>query len=152
MLRYLFILVCIALVGCQATARYRAADHSRGDSSRLDAFVAEWLGTPYNYGGMSKNGVDCSGFVVILMREIYGIKLPRSSQDQYSQGYKIARGRLRKGDLVFFNIVPKRGVDHVGFYLGGDRFIHASTNAGVIISQLGEDYYQKCYYGACRYF
>ena len=152
MWRYSFIFFCIAIIGCQSTARYRSASNASRDSNRLEQFISEWIGTPYQYGGLSKNGVDCSGFVLILMQEVYGIRLPRTSYDQYKRGYKITRNRLRKGDLVFFNIFPKRGVDHVGFCLGGDKFIHVGTNTGVIISKLSEDYYSKCYYGACRYF
>jgi probable lipoprotein NlpC len=152
MWRYFFILFFIAFIGCQSTARYRSTSGANLDSNRLEQFISEWIGTPYQYGGMSKNGVDCSGFVLILMQEIYGVRLPRTSYNQYKKGYKIARNRLQKGDLVFFNIFPKRGVDHVGFYLGGGKFIHAGTNTGVIISKLSEDYYRKSYYGACRYF
>jgi cell wall-associated NlpC family hydrolase len=152
MWRFILFFSCILCISCQSTVRYRAVKDGTHDSKRLEQFIAEWMGTPYQYGGMNKNGVDCSGFVSILMKEIYGIRLPHASRDQYKQGRKIARNRLREGDLVFFNIVPKRGVDHVGFFLGGDKFVHASTESGVTVSNLGNEYYRKHYYGACRYF
>jgi cell wall-associated NlpC family hydrolase len=152
MWRHVLIILLICITGCQSTVRYRAANNNKDDTKRLDQFISEWLGVAYQYGGMSKSGVDCSGFVSILMKEVYGIPIARTTRDQYKQGSKIARNRLRKGDLVFFNLFAKRGVDHVGFYLGSGRFIHAGTNTGVIISEISDDYYRKYYYGACRYF
>jgi cell wall-associated NlpC family hydrolase len=142
----------VFLAGCQPTVRYRAVNNTQYEADQLDRFISDWMGVPYQYGGMSKNGVDCSGFISILMKEVYGIRIARTTRDQYKQGNKIARNRLRKGDLVFFNLFAKRGVDHVGFYLGSGKFVHAGTNTGVIISELGDDYYRKYYYGACRYF
>lgn len=145
------IFFCLLSIACQSTIRYSAVKENSGNSDGLEHFISGWLGTPYRYGGMNKDGVDCSGFVFRLMREVYGIRLPRSSRNQFRQGKKIPRSRLRKGDLIFFNLVSRRGVDHVGFYLGDNKFVHASTEAGVTISNLGESYYKKHYYGACRY-
>jgi lipoprotein Spr len=149
---YFLSLFFALILACQSTVRYRAVDNTTYETGRLDQFISEWMGVPYQYGGMNKHGVDCSGFVSILMKEVYGIRVARSTRDQYKQGRKIARNRLRKGDLVFFDLFPQRGVDHVGFYLGNGTFIHAGTTTGVVISELGDNYYRKYYYGACRYF
>ena len=151
MQRFLPILICTLFIACQSTVRFSSVKEGKYVSNQLEQFISEWMDTPYRYGGMSKNGVDCSGFVYLLMKNVYGIQLPRSSRDQYRRGKKIARNRLRKGDLVFFNLEPRRGVDHVGVFLGSDKFVHASTEMGVTISNLGDSYYRKRYYGACRY-
>jgi cell wall-associated NlpC family hydrolase len=98
-----------------------------------------WLGTPYAYGGTSRAGVDCSGFV----RELYGAigqRLPRSSAQQAGIGRPIALGEALPGDLVFFN-TSGAGVSHVGVIVDRYSFVHASTRAGVIVSGLDENYY-----------
>ena len=100
---------------------------------------------------MSKKGVDCSGFTSRVMEDVYNIQIPRTAEEQYENGRKISDGRMRAGDLVFFRNVRGKGIDHVGVYLGNKSFAHASNNAGVIISDLDEDYYRKRYVGACRY-
>ena len=87
MLRYCFIFICIGyVVGCHSVAKYRTIDRGGVDSSRLDAFISEWLGTPYRYGGMSKKGIDCSGFVVLLMQEVYGPRLNHFLEEDNQYG------------------------------------------------------------------
>lgn len=106
---------------------------------------AKWLGTPHRTGGSSRRGIDCSGFVAIVYREIYGIQLARSSGDILKHNCnKIGRARLREGDLVFFNTGgrKKRIPGHVGIYLKDGRFIHTSTSKGVMINSLNEPYYK----------
>lgn len=100
---------------------------------------------------MSKSGVDCSGFSTIVMRELYGVKIPRTADDQYNSGDKIRDAWREPGDLVFFKNFRGPDIDHVGIYLGNDRFVHASTSKGVIVSDLDEEYYRKRYVGACRF-
>ena len=86
------------------------------------------------------------------MLRVYHKQIPRVSRDQYSKGRKIMRSRLQKGDLVFFKgMSRRRGIDHVGIYLGNNSFAHASQKKGVIISSLTDTYYKKRYAGACRY-
>ena len=108
---------------------------------------ARWLGVPHKLGGSTKRGVDCSGFVAIVYREIYGKRLTRNSADMLRHDCKkIRRGKLREGDLVFFKTQRggKRGVpNHVGIYLKNGRFIHASSSRGVIVSSLSEPYYTR---------
>lgn len=107
---------------------------------------AKWLGVPHRTGGLTKKGVDCSGFVSIIYREIYGIKLERSSADMLKYNCKkIGRSKLREGDLVFFrtNKGKKKIPNHVGIYLKNGRFIHTSTSQGVIVSSLSEPYYER---------
>ena len=103
---------------------------------------AAWLGVPYRGGGNSKRGVDCSGLTSHLYKKVYHKKLKRNSDDQRTQDcHKVSKRNLREGDLVFFhNGRKKRIASHVGIYLKDNKFIHASTSRGVIISSLNEDY------------
>lgn len=107
---------------------------------------AQWLGVPHRFGGMNTRGVDCSGFVAILYDDIYGIRLSRSSADMLKRNCKkVSRGKLREGDLVFFQTGRgnKRTPNHVGIYLKNGRFIHVSTSRGVMVSRLDEPYYMR---------
>lgn len=107
---------------------------------------ARWLGTPHRLGGSTKRGVDCSGFVAIVYREVYGKQLARSSADMLKHNCKkIGRGKLQEGDLVFFRTGggKKNVPNHVGIYLKNGRFIHTSTSKGVMVSSLSEPYYTR---------
>jgi lipoprotein Spr len=112
-------------------------------------FIDEWYGVPYRYGGTTKNGVDCSAFVSYFMSAVYGLSVPRNSGDQYEAVKKIRKTQLVEGDLVFFDTGRGR-ISHVGVYLGNNKFVHASTSNGVIISDLDEDYFSKRYVGSGR--
>lgn len=114
----------------------------------LYSFIDEWYHTPYRYGGCSKSGVDCSGFVMTLTDAVYGVRLTRTARDQYKETERLDRDELTEGDYVFFN--TRGGVSHVGVYLGNDFFVHSSTNNGVVISSLREDYYSKRFIGGGR--
>lgn len=114
---------------------------------------AHWIGVPHRYGGMNRGGIDCSGFVTILYKEIYGVKLSRSSQDMLKRDCrKVSRGNLREGDLVFFQTGrgSKRKPNHVGIYLKNGRFIHVSTSRGVMVSRLDEPYYMRTWVSGGR--
>jgi cell wall-associated NlpC family hydrolase len=114
-----------------------------------DKVLLPWLGTPYLYGGTTKKGTDCSGFTSSVYLEKEGMRLPRTSGDQFNSGKSINRNKLAATDLVFFG---ERGkVTHVGIYVGNGNFIHASTSAGVTITQLDNNYWKSRYMGARRY-
>lgn len=109
---------------------------------------SQWLGVPYRLGGLTKRGVDCSGLVSIIYREIYGKELSRSAASMLKQNCKkVRRGKLREGDLVFFRTGrgKKKQPDHVGIYLKNGKFIHVSSSNGVIVSSLNEPYYQRAW-------
>ena len=116
--------------------------------SSLRDQAEQWRGVPYRYGGLSENGVDCSGFVYLTFQSRLGMELPRTTHELAEQGEKVARDQLRAGDLVFF----KTGFRdrHVGIYMGGDRFLHASTSRGVMTSSLNNVYWRKHYWKARR--
>ncbi len=113
-------------------------------NTKLYAFIDNWYGTKYKYGGLSKQGVDCSGFCGILYKEVYHKTLPRSTSEIVKVLNSVKKAKLKQGDLVFFNIGKKKN-SHVGVYLTSHYFVHASTSRGVIISNLDESYYKKAY-------
>jgi len=114
----------------------------------LRQFYHNWQGIPYEVGGMSPAAVDCSGLAVIAYHDIFGMKLPRTVDEQARYGRKIPADTLHPGDLLFF----KTGIfqDHVGIFLEKNRFIHASSTKGVMISRLDEPYWQHNFVKATR--
>lgn len=118
-------------------------------NTSLKKEVDQWLGVPYKYGGTTKQGVDCSGFCGNVFKNVYQVTLGRSAQDIYDQSKPVARTGLKEGDLVFFKINSSR-VSHVGIYLSDNKFVHASTSRGVMISDLGEAYWTKYYFASGR--
>ncbi len=104
--------------------------------------VASWMGTPYRYGGNTRVGADCSGFVWSVYREVYNHHLPRTTSAMLTETRRIRKHRLSEGDLVFFRM-KSRKVSHVGIYLGNGHFAHASTSRGVIVNELNESYYLR---------
>lgn len=117
-------------------------------NSVLKAQYSEWKGVRYRMGGLSKKGIDCSGFVHLTFKQRFGRKIPRSTKTLAKYGKTISRGSLRAGDLVFFKTGAR--VRHVGIYYGGNRFLHASTSKGVMISRMDDVYWGKRYWQARR--
>lgn len=115
---------------------------------KLFQLIDEWWGTPYRLGGTSKDGIDCSAFVNTIMAAAFAISLPRTSRSQYETASKILDEELTEGDLVFFN--TRGGISHVGIFLANNKFVHASTSGGVMISDLNEPYWKARYKGAGR--
>ncbi len=111
--------------------------------------AAEWMGTPYKYGGRGKNGIDCSGFTCQVLQKSYKKVINGSAVELYKTSTHLLRSDLQEGDLVFFKIHRKR-VSHVGIYLGANKFVHASRTNGVIVSDLNDKYYSKYFYKGGR--
>ena len=132
--------------------RQAAVEVNRGFGRRgaqIVQMAQQYMGTPYAWGGSSPGGFDCSGFIYYIYSQ-FGISLPRMSEGQFEVGRAISGDNLLPGDLVFFTTYEP-GASHVGIYLGGGRFIHASSAAGeVTITPLGKSYYQERYLGARR--
>lgn len=114
----------------------------------LLATAHRYMGVPYVWGGEDPSGFDCSGFVQYVYAR-HGVQLPRTADIQYNAGRSVPRGKEQPGDLVFFETYAP-GASHVGIYLGGGSFIHASSVGFVRISSLSEDYFQSRYLGARR--
>lgn len=116
-------------------------------STQIVSSAKSLIGIKYRYGGTTKAGFDCSGFVGYVYKS-KGVSLPRTAAGMYSTGTAVKKANLAVGDLVFFNTTG-RGVSHVGMYIGSGQFIHASTSKGVRIDKLNDPYYWgKKYVGA----
>lgn len=113
--------------------------------------IDKWWGTKYCMGGSSSDCIDCSAFTQVLMRDVFNTTLPRTAQEQYDTSEKIDLADLQEGDLVFFHTTGrKKDITHVGIYLLNNKFVHAATSGGVMISDLNEKYWQPKFRGAGR--
>jgi cell wall-associated NlpC family hydrolase len=107
------------------------------------------IGSPYRYGGAGPDAFDCSGLVAYAYKQA-GIKLPRTSSQQYAIARPVPRRDLRPGDLVFFRLAG-REVSHVGIYAGDDQFVHAPQSGGKVrMERLDEEWFRERYAGAGR--
>ena len=130
-----------------------ACDEGISVEERIRTETKKWWGTPYEWGGETLKGVDCSGFTLAVFSEQFGITLPRKTEDQERMGFKVARDDLLAGDLVFFKTGGFFGFfasRHVGIYLSEGQFAHASTSKGVMISSLEEPFWKEEYQNARR--
>ena len=107
-------------------------------NGRLYAFIEQWAGTPYKFGGQDKDGIDCSGLTQLLQQEVYGIKVPRMTSQQVGIIKRKYEDELKEGDLVFFDFDGKQ-FSHVGVYLQNGWFVHASTRKGVMLARLRDN-------------
>jgi cell wall-associated NlpC family hydrolase len=96
---------------------------------------------PQEWGGTSKQGVDCSGLVQSVYQSRFALALPRTTEQQVRTGTRVARSSLRPGDLVFFRHGRKKY--HVGIYLSDGEFLHTSTSQGVTVSPLDRPYWAE---------
>jgi lipoprotein Spr len=118
-------------------------------STKLYQFVYDWLGTPYRLGGDTKKGIDCSKFSLALYENVFNTTIGYNSRNQYANVKSIKKKDLEPGDLVFFKI-RSRNITHVGVYLGDDKFAHASSSKGVMVSNLNEPYWSRYFYDGGR--
>ncbi len=143
---------CGAIPEKQSIKTPSRASQSLPDSNtaiiKLYAQHKQWKKTPYKLGGLSKKGIDCSGFVHVTYKERFGISLPRTTARQAQAGTNITRQQLQTGDLVFFKTGFK--VRHVGIYIENGKFLHASTSKGVMISNINNRYWKKVYWKSMR--
>jgi murein DD-endopeptidase / murein LD-carboxypeptidase len=117
-------------------------------NTALYQFIDEWMNTPYQYGGQTKKGADCSGFTYQLFAAVYDKNLPRQSaaQSQLLKALK-AMSQLAEGDLVFFKTGGSTTINHVGVYLHNQKMVSATTSAGVVISDIGSGYWKAKFVG-----
>ncbi len=108
-------------------------------SSLLNDYYLDWRGTPYQFGGTTRRGIDCSALTQQAMNQALGISLPRTTREQLKQGLPVAAELTRPGDLVFFK--TGETLNHVGVIVGPAKFMHASTRNGVTISRLDDTYW-----------
>lgn len=112
--------------------------------------IKSWYRTPYRWGGRSRKGVDCQGFVAVVHNSYQNFDLPGGAGSQFAVCDRVAKNQLQTGDLVFFTI-GTYSISHVGVYLKDGKFAHASSGGyGVIISDLNESYYKRWYFSGGR--
>jgi cell wall-associated NlpC family hydrolase len=115
---------------------------------RLRQEYRKWKGMRHHLGGNGGRGIDCSGFVRVVYEDVFNIELPRTTKAQVNQGRPIPFKNLQAGDLVFFQ--PPSYPRHVGIYIGGSEFVHASKSKGVTLSKIDETYWGRYYWTARR--
>lgn len=154
MLAVLAFTSCRSSIG-MARADYRAlakaslrlgVDIDYDDNHALFLYSSMWIGTPYKFGGNDTRGIDCSGLSCAIYRDVFNIKLSRTSRQQFERDLCTFRNKskLKSGDLVFFTSPGASGiVNHVGVYLKDGRFIHSSSSRGVIVADLQNPYWTK---------
>ena len=154
--------VTLLMVGCAAPSKLSPENRPvLGHSQVAKADVADaeiekrlrreyrrWQGTQHRLGGSDSQGIDCSGFVRAVYKDVFDIDLPRTTRVQVRQGRAVPFEDLRAGDLVFFR--PPSYPRHVGIYLGRSEFVHASKNKGVTVSKMDKHYWEKYYWTARR--
>ncbi|WP_017755382.1 C40 family peptidase [Calidifontibacillus oryziterrae] len=117
-----------------------------GVDTSLIQYATKLVGTPFEWGGTTPNGFDCSGFLKYVYSE-KGINIPRTVNEIWNYGIDVGNPSI--GDLVFFQTY-KPGPSHAGIYIGDGKFIHSSSSKGVTISKLNLNYWSKRYLGAKR--
>lgn len=142
----------ILMAGCQSPEPPAQRQQGLSDPvfTRMALYdqYSEWKGVPYQDGGNSENGIDCSAFIQRTFQEQFAIGLPRNTSQQARVGRPVPQTKLKPGDLVFFNIGNK--TRHVGVVIDQDKFLHASSSQGVMISDLNLPYWQRYYWQARR--
>jgi len=151
--RIFIVLLSVAfLAACSSSPRYTGKDKPLSSVSvtsssevrqQLLRQFKRWKGTPYRYGGVGLSGVDCSAFVQNTYRSKFNKHIPRATRTQIKIGKKVKKSQLREGDIVFFKI--GRNALHNGIYMGGGKFMHASSSRGVTLSSLNNRYWRKRY-------
>lgn len=154
----IFVAICF-LVSCgvlteKNSAKFKPNPHANSltDSSHVKKVLYsqfnDWQGVRYQRGGLSRHGVDCSGFVFLTFKSKFGLHLPRTAWMQERTGQEVSKDDLRAGDLVFFK--TGKISNHVGIYLEKNRFLHASQKKGVTISRLDNVYWKSSYWKSIR--
>lgn len=121
---------------------------------KLVNYSKKFLGVKYVWGGSTPKGFDCSGYVQYVYAR-FGVELERVAADQARQGIKVKRSSLKPGDLVFFDTDGGHSyINHVGIYIGGGKFIEASSGFlhRIKISDMSEGFYSETFMTARRFF
>jgi LysM repeat protein len=138
------------LAGLPAAVIAPANPPANSQEPAVISFAKEVMGVPYVWAGSTPEGFDCSGFIYYAYNKA-GKQMGRySSEGYYNRSFYV--NEPQPGDLVFFENTYKKGISHMGIYLGNNEFIHASTTGGVMISNLSENYYAKHFEGFKRFY
>ena len=123
-------------------------------STRSDVMqhIIDWVGTRYHFGGVCRQGIDCSAFTREVFHSSFNVDLPRTASMQSVLGSSVHKEDLKFGDLVFFHTGRYAKVSHVGIYVGEGLFANASCSRGVTVSSLDSKYWAKRFLFAKRLF
>jgi cell wall-associated NlpC family hydrolase len=146
--KFIFAALCVLILGTAAPA-FAATDEAEAGQHLAD-FAQEYVGSRYVWGGTGPYGFDCTGFVQFVYGE-FGISLPRNEAGQLASGERVSGDEVQPGDILVFANTYRRGLSHVGIYLGEGRFVHAVDEAhGVTVSNLWDSYWSPRFVGASR--
>ncbi|OGP92918.1 MAG: hypothetical protein A2156_10190 [Deltaproteobacteria bacterium RBG_16_48_10] len=122
-----------------------------GERGLFVRIVKTFLGVPYRLGGSTIKGIDCSAFVKKIY-EIFKVRLPRTTWEQFRVGKRVGKSELEEGDLVFFKIPSRRASNtHVGIYIGNNEFVHASSRSKEVrVDNLDTPYFNKRFLNGVR--
>jgi len=110
----------------------------------------QYVGSRYAWGGSSPSGFDCTGFVMWVFSQ-FGVALPHNEAGQLASGDQVDADQLQPGDVLVFANTYRRGLSHVGIYVGEGRFVHAvDERHGVLVSDLWDGYWGPRFVGASR--
>ncbi len=161
---YLILIICLTFTACKSkkntlkNSKYKIEKPSNKIASKyaemmdvskssikngsLYEFIDDWEGTKYQYGGLDKRGIDCSGLVYLIYQEVYHQQIPRTTSQQVEIIKRKYENQFKEGDLVFFDFDGKK-FSHVGLYLQNGYYVHASTKRGVMVEKLRNPYTYK---------
>lgn len=130
--------------GSTAATTTTSSNTSSGGSGIISTATSV-VGSPYQWGGTTPRGFDCSGFINYAFNQ-NGQDIPRTVSGMWSAGTTVASPQA--GDIVFFE--TRSGPSHAGIYLGNNEFVHAGSSTGVTVSSMSNPYWSSTYMGAKR--
>ena len=147
------IVVCCALVAVLmsgASVASAAPEPAIAPGNQVADLAQQFVGSRYVWGGASPAGFDCTGFVMYVYNQ-FGISLPHNETGQLNSGQRVSADELQPGDVLVFANTYRRGLSHVGIYLGEGQFVHAvDERHGVMINNLWDGYWGPRFVGATR--
>jgi len=138
-------LYLLLLIGSFFITSCGASSYNKKLQKNIIKVAKKYQGKRYVWGGTTPRGFDCSGYAQYVCKK-NGLKIPRNSRTQSKFGKYISRKNLRVGDLVFFDTSRSRrgSVNHVGIYIGNNKFIHASSaKKKVVVTSLRGTFHGK---------
>jgi cell wall-associated NlpC family hydrolase len=147
---YLASCAAAAVLLCGAAPALAAPDRTTDPGTQVADLAQQYVGSPYRWGGMSPAGFDCTGFVLWVYSQ-FGISLPHDESGQLASGPRVSAADLQPGDVLVFANTYRRGLSHVGIYIGSGQFVHAVDEShGVMVSNVWDGYWSPRFVGASR--
>ena len=148
-----YLAVCcaaFAMLASGTSVASAAPEPALAPGNQVADLAQQYVGSRYIWGGSSPAGFDCTGFVMFVFNQ-FGVSLPHNEAGQLGSGERIATEDLQPGDVLVFANTYRRGLSHVGIYLGDDKFVHAvDERHGVQVNNLSDGYWAPRLVGAAR--